>query len=76
MRAEYGPIAWLAMALIAIGAALLLIPYLAERMPGLEELPPILVYVYRRDGFYLATSPILVVISLLAFLAILWARRA
>ncbi|MEM3574505.1 MAG: hypothetical protein QXQ76_02035 [Candidatus Bathyarchaeia archaeon] len=76
MRAEYGPMAWLGIALIAIGAALLLIPHLAERMPELERLPPILFYVYRRGDFYLATSPILIAISLLALLAILLARRA
>ncbi|MEM2882780.1 MAG: hypothetical protein QXL35_06020 [Candidatus Bathyarchaeia archaeon] len=76
MRAEYGPITWLGIALIAIGAALLLIPHLAERMPELGRLPPILFYVYRRGDFYLATSPILIAISLLALLAILLARRA
>jgi len=76
MRAEYSPMAWLGIALIAIGAALLLIPYLAERMPELGRLPPIILYVYRKGDLYLATSPILIMASLLALLALILARRA
>lgn len=75
MPSEYGPIAWLGAALILIGIALLLAPHLAERMPELGRLPPILFYVYRRDGFFLATSPILIAASLLALIALLLARR-
>ena len=76
IRGGYDPLVWLGIALIAIGIALVMVPYLAERMPGLEGIPPLLLYVYRRGDFYLATSPVLIAASLIALLAFLLARRA
>jgi hypothetical protein len=45
-------------------------------MPELGRLPPIILYVYRKGDLYLATSPILIIASLLALLALILARRA
>jgi hypothetical protein len=39
-----------------------------ERLPSLESVPWILLYVYRRDGFVFVTSPILIIISVLSLL--------
>ncbi|MEN3058685.1 MAG: hypothetical protein ABC579_05340 [Candidatus Methanosuratincola petrocarbonis] len=39
-----------------------------ERLPSLERIPWIILYVYRSDGFVFVTSPILIIISVLSFL--------
>ncbi|MEM3382865.1 MAG: hypothetical protein QXL52_06165 [Nitrososphaerales archaeon] len=52
---------------IIIGLTLILLPILANYLPSmekLENLPPILIYVYRGDNFYFVTSPLLILISL------------
>lgn len=58
--------------LIAVGAVLVLLPLVAKYLPSLEaleRLPPLLIFVYRTNGFVFVTSPILIIASL-AFL--LW----
>lgn len=65
----YRSFAWLGIVMIALGVLFILVPYLVRYAPEIEKLPPILLYVYRRDGFYFATSPILVVISIVLMLA-------
>ncbi len=59
--------------LVILGLILLLIPLMVKAMPKLENLPPILLYVYRGDGFTFVTSPLLIVIFIL--LAIFWWLR-
>ncbi len=54
--------------LIALGAILLALPILLERLPSLEDIPWLLIYVYRSDGFTFVTSPILIIISLASLL--------
>lgn len=54
--------------LIIIGVILVLLPIIANYLPSmerLENLPPILIYVYRSENFYFITSPILILISLI-----------
>ena len=51
--------------MILLGIILVLIPYLIRYAPAIEKLPPIVLYVYRRDGFVFATSPILIAISII-----------
>ena len=53
---------WLGLALILIGVALVLLPMLGEHLARLR-IPWWLVYVYRGDGFYFVTSPLLLAIS-------------
>lgn len=60
----YGSFAWLGVIVILLGVLLLAVPYLIRYAPEIEKLPPILLYVYRRDGFYFATSPILIIVSI------------
>ncbi|MEM3040707.1 MAG: hypothetical protein QXG97_01610 [Nitrososphaerota archaeon] len=73
---DYSIFTLLGVILIILGVVTFLLPYLlqADLLKRLEELPPILVYVYRHDGFYLATSPILIVICL-AYLAYKWLSK-
>jgi hypothetical protein len=54
--------------LMTLGILLFIAPVLLERMPSLEKVPWIILYVYRSDSFTFVTSPILIIISILSFL--------
>jgi len=54
--------------LMALGVILFAAPILLEKMPDLEKLPWIILYIYRRDGFVFVTSPILIIVSLAFYL--------
>ena len=60
----YSSFAWIGAIMILLGVLFLAIPYLIRYAPEIEKLPPILLYVYRKDGFYFATSPILIIVSI------------
>ena len=70
MSADYSLLTVLGVLLILLGVVALLLPHLlqADLLAKLESLPPILVYVYHRDGFYFATSPLLIIVSVAYFL--------
>jgi hypothetical protein len=53
---------------IALGAILFLLPFLLDRVPALERVPWIILYVYRKDGFVFATSPLLLIISVISLI--------
>lgn len=57
-------------AFILIGIALVLIPIVVRFIPEieLEKIPWILLYVHRKDNFVFATSPILIIISIVYYL--------
>jgi hypothetical protein len=52
---------------IAIGVALIMIPLIVKMIPSIsiEKIPWILLWVYRKDGFTFATSPLLIIIGIL-----------
>ncbi|GBC75742.1 hypothetical protein HRbin06_01064 [archaeon HR06] len=52
---------------ILLGIALLLLPLLTKviNLQNLEKIPPLLLYIYKSDGFYFITSPLLLIISLI-----------
>jgi hypothetical protein len=54
-------------AFIIIGVALIMIPLIVRIIPSIsiERIPWIILWVYRKDGFTFATSPILIIIGLL-----------
>jgi len=54
--------------LVVLGALLFIMPILLEKMPALESIPWIILYVYRRDGFVFVTSPLLIIISIVSLL--------
>jgi len=62
------PVSWLGVFLVLLGLALLAAPILLRHVDA-ERIPRWLIYVYRSDGFYFVTSPILLLLSLI-FLAI------
>jgi hypothetical protein len=70
----YRSLTWLGGVMILLGIILVLIPYLLRYVPEIGKLPPIILYVYRRDGFVFATSPILIVISIIWVLVSMLSR--
>lgn len=61
------PLTWMGLALILAGMALVLIPILG-RYIDVFGIPPWLLWVYRSDGFYFVTSPLLLLISFISIL--------
>ncbi len=64
----YRPFTLMGLLLIAMGLILVALPFIARHMPSLERLPWIIVWVYRRDGFYFVTSPLLIIISIVSLI--------
>jgi len=52
--------------LIILGVILVALPLISRYIPSLEKLPWIIVWVYRQNGFYFATSPILIIVSIIS----------
>jgi len=65
---EYRPFAAMGWILILLGVLLVALPYLARLVPSIERLPWYIVYVYRSDGFMFATSPLLILLSVISLL--------
>ena len=63
---EYTPFTSMGWILILLGAIFVALPYFTRLVPSIERIPWIILYVYKRDGFYFATSPLLIVISLIS----------
>lgn len=59
--------------LVLLGIAFILIP-LAGRSLSNVKIPWIILYTYNSGGFYFATSPILIIISLVGILAAIFHR--
>ena len=59
------PITVFGIVLILIGIALVLIPIIVRLIPeiDLEKIPWFLLLIYRKDGFFFATSPLLIIIG-------------
>jgi hypothetical protein len=64
---------WLGIAFILIGIALVILPVIGKHL-DLSQIPPWLIYVYRRNGFYFVTSPLLLVLSAVSLLVHFWRR--
>ena len=75
MEPNYQPFTTLGLILIVSGLLLVLLPFLARYLPNLDQVPWLLIWVYRRDGFYFVTSPLLIILSLLSLIAQLYGRR-
>jgi hypothetical protein len=59
---------------MVLGALLFVAPLILEKMPSLESVPWIILYVYRSDGFVFVTSPILIIISIISLFLWILAR--
>ncbi len=62
------PFTWAGVILIVLGIILVALPLLGKYVSDLERLPWIIVWIYRRNGFYFATSPLLIIISIISII--------
>ncbi|HUV55553.1 MAG TPA: hypothetical protein VMW03_10165 [Candidatus Krumholzibacteriaceae bacterium] len=60
---EFSVLGWV---LIVLGLLFVALPYIVRIVPSVERLPWFILWVYRRDGFYFATSPLLMLLSVLS----------
>jgi len=65
---DYSPFTSMGWVLILVGILFVALPYISRVIPGSERVPWLILYVYRRDGFYFATSPLLILISIISIL--------
>ena len=75
MEPDYQLFTTLGLIFIVSGVLLVLLPFLARYLPSLDQVPWFLIWVYRRNGFYFVTSPLLILLSLLSLIAQLYGRR-
>jgi len=70
---EATPFTLLGVMLILLGVVFVALPYIS-RVVDIEKIPWVILYIYRSDGFVFATSPLLIILSLLS-LALAYLRR-
>jgi hypothetical protein len=75
LEPNYLPFTTLGLILIVSGLLLVLLPFLACYLPSLDNVPWLLIWVYRRDGFIFVTSPLLIILALLSLFAQMYGRR-
>ena len=65
---EYKSLASVGWMLILLGVLFVALPYLVRLAPSVERLPWYIVYIYRSTGLMFATSPLLILLSLISLL--------
>jgi len=75
MESYYRPLTAMGMILILSGIILVMLPFIARHLPNLEKLPWILIWVYRKNGFYFVTSPLLIILSIISILLNLYGKN-
>ncbi len=68
LEQSYRPLTVIGLLLILCGLFLVSLPVIARHLPGLDRLPWIIIWVYRKDGFYFVTSPLLIIISIVSLI--------
>ena len=63
---EYSPFTSMGWILILLGVIFVALPYITRVMPSIERIPWFILYVYKRAGFYFATSPLLIALSMIS----------
>ncbi|TEU10021.1 hypothetical protein E3J20_05005 [Candidatus Bathyarchaeota archaeon] len=75
MESYYRPLTAMGLILILSGIILVMLPFIARHLPNLEKLPWILIWVYRKNGFYFVTSPLLIILSIISILLNLYGKN-
>ena len=75
MESYYRPFTVMGLILILSGIILVILPFIARHLPNLEKLPWILIWVYRKNGFYFVTSPLLIILSIISILLNLYGKN-
>lgn len=57
------------------GLLLILLPLILKFMPRLEEVHPLLLYTLYRNGFWIGTSPIVIVIAVAVYVLLQFLKR-
>lgn len=70
----YHSLTLLGILLIILGVIIIAIPLIARYAPSIEKLPPLIIWIYKKDNFYFATSPLLIIISLISIILYLISR--
>jgi hypothetical protein len=65
---EISPFTVVGVLLILMGVILVALPYVERVFPNIEKVPWIILWVYRSEGFTFATSPLLIILSLISIL--------
>jgi hypothetical protein len=65
---DYQPFTLVGIALIVIGVILVALPFVARHIPSLEKLPWIIIWVYKSNGFLFATSPLLIILTIISLI--------
>ena len=75
MSEEFEGFTILGLILILLGFILVMLPFIAKLLPSLGKVPSIIWWTYRSDNFYFATSPILIIISIVSLLFFIFGRH-
>jgi hypothetical protein len=65
---EISPFTVVGALLILMGIIFVALPYMERVVPDLDRIPWIILWVYRSEGFTFATSPLLIIISVISVL--------
>jgi hypothetical protein len=65
---EISPFTVVGALLILMGIIFVALPYMERVVPDLDRIPWIILRVYRSEGFTFATSPLLIIISVISVL--------
>jgi hypothetical protein len=75
LESYYRPFTTTGLILISLGLLFVLIPILARYLPSIEKVPWYILWIYKRDEIYFATSPLLIVLSILSIVVSLLSRK-
>jgi len=75
MESYYRPFTLMGLILILSGIILVMLPFIARHLPSLERLPWIFIWVYRKNGFYFVTSPLLIILSIISIVLNLYGKN-
>jgi hypothetical protein len=67
---EISPFIVVGALLLLMGIIFIALPYIERVVPDLNRIPWIILWVYRSEGFTFATSPLLIIISVISVLLV------
>ena len=74
MLKDYHGVTLIGLILVILGFFLILLPVLSKFLPPIERIPSIIWWSYKKNNFYFATSPILILISIASLIFFIFSR--
>lgn len=65
---DYQSLTFVGIVLIVVGIILVILPFIARHIPNLEKVPWIIIWVYKSNGFLFATSPLLIILTIISLI--------